>query len=58
MLIDKKQISALDLSIKNNGIQEETALKVFKKYGYNSINDIKIKDYMTIVKDFKELIGE
>ena len=57
--ISKTQADALRKSIENsmldvNGIDKE----ILKEYGYNKVEDIKIKDYMKIVSEFKKVKGE
>jgi hypothetical protein len=56
--IDKKQRDALEESIKANmfdvsGVDKE----VLSKFGYEKIADIKIKDYMKIVNEFRKVKG-
>lgn len=57
--ISKTQISALEDSIKNNmydvnGIDKE----ILTKFGYTKVADIKLKDYMPIVNEFRKIKGE
>lgn len=57
--ISKTQISALEDSIKNNmydvnGIDKE----ILAKFGYTKVADIKLKDYMPIVNEFRKIKGE
>lgn len=52
-LIDKKMVESLNLAIKNNKINDDVVELILSQYGYSSTNEIKIKDYMNIVKDFK-----
>lgn len=55
--IDKVKIEALETSIKNNMLDVNgTDLEIFAKYGYKKIEDIKVKDYMKIVNEFKSII--
>lgn len=51
--ISKAQIEALNKSIENAGIKDEVVELILSQYGYSSTNEIKIKDYMNIVNDFK-----
>lgn len=51
--IDKKMIEALNMSIEKNNISDDVVELVLSGYGYSSTNEIKIKDYMSIVNDFK-----
>lgn len=52
-LIDKKMVESLNLAIKNNKISDDVVELILTQYGYSSTSEIKIKDYMNIVKDFK-----
>lgn len=57
--ISKTQASALEDSIKANmydvnGIDKE----VLNKFGYTEIKEIKLKDYMLIVNEFRKIKGE
>jgi hypothetical protein len=52
-LITKSQAQALNTSIENAGIKDEIVELILGQYGYSSTNEIKIKDYMQIVSDFK-----
>ena len=54
--ITKKLEDALLLSIKNNNMTDEQVEKILKKYNYGSTKEIKMKDYMNIVNDFKNEI--
>ena len=54
--ITKKLEDALLLSIKNNNMTDEQLEKILKKYNYGSTKEIKMKDYMNIVNDFKNEI--
>ena len=51
--ISKTQVQALNKSIENAGIKDEVVELILSQYGYNSTNEIKIKDYMNIVNDLK-----
>ncbi len=53
-LIDKKMVDSLNKAIENAKIQDEIVEMVLSQYGYTSTNEIKIKDYMNIVNDFKD----
>lgn len=58
-IISKTQADALKTAIENNmldvsGLDKE----ILKKYGYNDITEIKIKDYGNIVNEFKKVKGE
>lgn len=52
-VIDKTKVDALNKSIENAGIKDEVVELILSQYGYTSTNEIKQKDYMSIVKDFK-----
>lgn len=54
-LITEKYASALRQAIENNMLDVSGKDKeVLKKYGYDKIEDIKMKDYKTIVDDLKK----
>lgn len=58
-VISKTQAEALEKSIKNAMLDVNgTADEIIKKYGYNKIEEIKIKDYMAIVDEFRKIKGE
>ncbi len=52
-VIAKTKIDALNTSIENNNISDETLAKVLEKYNYTSTSEIQIKNYMNIVNDLK-----
>ena len=52
-LIDKKMIESLNKAIENANIQDNVVELILSQYGYTTTNEIKIKDYMNIVNDFK-----
>ena len=52
-LISEKLRKGLDAAIENNNIDDETVSRILDKYGYTSTAEIKIKDYMDLVNDFK-----
>lgn len=54
-VIDKRLKNGLDSAIDKKNIDDEIVLKVLSKYGYSSTAEIKNKDYMTIVKEFREM---
>ena len=56
--IDKKKIDALNTSIANNNISDNIVELILSQYGYKNTNDIKIKDYMNIVNDFKTKVSD
>ena len=53
-VIDKTKVQALNKSIENAGIKDEVVELILSQYGYTSTSEIKIKDYMNIVNDFKK----
>jgi hypothetical protein len=57
-LIDKKQRDALEESIKANMFDVSGKDKeVLAKFNYKAVKDIKIKDYMSIVNEFRKIKG-
>lgn len=52
-IIDKTKVQALNKSIENAGITDEIVELILSQYGYTSTSEIKIKDYMQIISDFK-----
>lgn len=52
-LIDKKMAESLNKAIENANIKDDVVEIILSQYGYTSTNEIKIKDYMNIVNDFK-----
>lgn len=52
-LIDKKMIESLNKAIENAKIQDDVVYLILNQYGYSNTAEIKIKDYMNIVNDFK-----
>lgn len=52
-LITKSQAQALNTSIENANIKDDVVELILGQYGYTSTNEIKIKDYMQIISDFK-----
>ena len=56
--IDKKMIEGLQMSIKNKKIGDNIVDLIISQYGYKNINEIKIKDYMNIVNDFKTKVSD
>lgn len=52
-IIDKKMVDALNKAIENANIKDEAVELIIGQYGYKSTSEIKIKDYMNIVNDFK-----
>ena len=52
-VIDKTKVQALNKSIENAGIKDEVVELILSSYGYSSTSEIKVKDYNSIVNDFK-----
>lgn len=57
-VIDKKMIESLNKAITNNNIPDNVVDLILSQYGYKNTNEIKIKDYMTIVNDFKTKVSD
>ena len=57
-IIDKKMIESLNLAIQNNKIDSNIVELILSQYGYKSTKEIKIKDYMNIVNDFKTKVSD
>ena len=51
--ISKTMAEALNKSIENAGIKDEIVELILSQYGYSNTSDIKVKDYNSIVNDFK-----
>lgn len=56
--IDKIKLDALKSAIKKNEIPDNMVKLVILQYGYKKLEEIKMKDYMQIVNDFKTKIKE
>ena len=54
--INKTKLNALNDSIEKHKIADEKVEAILAKYSYSSTSEIKMKDYMNIVKDFQKLI--
>lgn len=52
-VIDKTKAQALDKSIENAGITDDIVELILSGYGYTSTSEIKLKDFNSIVNDFK-----
>jgi len=52
--ISQTKVQALEKAISNNNISNDKVNEVLNKFGYKSISDILIKDYMNVVNAFKE----
>ena len=53
-VISKTQEEALRDMIKNHKIKNESVIEVLKSKGYNKLAEIKMKDYMNIVKELEK----
>jgi len=56
-VIDKIKIEALNTSIEKNNISDNVVEIILSQYGYASTNEIKVKDYMNIINDFKTKVN-
>lgn len=56
--IDKSKIEALNMSIQKNNISPNIVELILSQYGYKTTKEIKIKDYMNIVNDFKTKVSD
>lgn len=52
-LISRTMVEALDKAIDNAKIKDEVVELILSQYGYTSTSEIKVKDYMNIINDFK-----
>ena len=52
-VIDKTKVQALNKSIENAGITDDIVELILSGYGYTSTSEIKVKDFNSIVQDFK-----
>lgn len=52
--IDAIKVNALERAITNNNISGDKVTEVLEKFGYKSISDISVGDYMKVVNCFKE----
>lgn len=57
-VISSSMLKALNTSITKNNIPDNVVELILSQYGYTSTNEIKIKDYMNIVDDFKTKVSE
>lgn len=53
-LIDSKMVSGLNDAIEKANIEDKVVELILSQYGYTNTAEIKMKDYMNIVKDFKK----
>lgn len=52
-IIDKKLVEGLNMAIEKANIDEKAVELILSQYGYKNTTEIKMKDYMNIVNDFK-----
>ena len=55
--ISSSMLKALNTSITKNNIADNVVELILSQYGYTSTNEIKVKDYMNIVNDFKTKVS-
>ena len=55
-VINETKLKALNDSIEKHKIADEKVEAILAKYSYSNTSEIKMKDYMNIVKDFQKLI--
>lgn len=53
-LIDGKLLSGLNEAIEKANIDDKVVELILSQYGYTTTAEIKMKDYMSIIKDFKK----
>ena len=53
-LIDSKMVSGLNDAIEKANIEDKVVELILSQYGYTKTSEIKMKDYMSIVNDFKK----
>lgn len=56
-IIDSNKLKALNTSITKNNIADNVVELILSQYGYTSTKEIKVKDYMNIVNDFKTKVS-
>lgn len=57
-VIDKTKLKALNSAIENANIKDDIIEQILKKYNYTTTDEIKMKDYMTIIGEFKKVKEE
>ena len=55
-LIDSKMVSGLNDAIEKANIDDKVVELILSQYGYTSTSEIKMKDYMQLVSDFKSSV--
>lgn len=53
-VIDSKLLSGLNEAIEKANIDDKVVELILSQYGYTTTAEIKMKDYMSIIKDFKK----
>lgn len=57
-VINKTKQDALSMSIKNNNIPQDVVEKILKKFNYNNISEILLKDYTEIISEFMKVCNK
>ena len=52
-IIDNKLVEGLNMAIEKSQIDQKAVELILNQYGYTNTAEIKMKDYMNIVNDFK-----
>lgn len=52
--IDSTKASSLEKAIMNKNLPSDIVVSILDKFGYKSISDITVGDYMKVVNAFKE----
>lgn len=55
-IISENKAKALESSINNNKIPEEIVTTILNKYGYTTLKEIKLKDYMKVVTELQKTV--
>lgn len=55
-IISETKAIALENSISNNNISDETVTEILNKFDYTNTREIKLKDYMKIITEFQKVI--
>lgn len=53
--IDNTKVQALEKAISNSNISGSTVIDVLEKFGYKTLQDILVVDYMKVCNAFKEV---
>ena len=54
-IIDNKLVEGLNMAIEKSQIDQKAVELILNQYGYTNTAEIKMKDYMNIVNDFKNI---